>query len=242
MRDRVFRKLGGTERFHDRCHAGQRLASMLRVYANRQDVRVFGLPRGGVPVAYEVAQELRAPLDVLVVRKLGAPAQPELAIGAVGPRGVRVLNEDLVKILGVSTTAIEEITAREAAELARRQQAYRGARPLPNLDGLTAILVDDGLATGATMRAAVAAARVLGAAHVVVAVPVASSDAVAQLAREADDVVSYLTPPHFSAVGLWYHDFSQTSDEEVRELLAQAGRASHASTSARPTAADRKER
>ncbi|HVC21069.1 MAG TPA: phosphoribosyltransferase family protein [Vicinamibacterales bacterium] len=206
--------------FRDRRDAGRRLADALagRGPAAAPAV-IVGLARGGVPVAYEVAVRLGAPLDVLVVRKLGAPGQPELALGALAPDGVRVLNADLVRQLGVTPPALDALAAQEARELERRARRYRSDRPPLDPAGRTAVLVDDGLATGASMRAAVAWARRRGAARVVVAVPVAARQAVAQLAQEADDVVAVAVPPWFDAVGAWYTDFSQTSDAEVVELL-----------------------
>ncbi|MER3443418.1 MAG: phosphoribosyl transferase [Meiothermus sp.] len=212
------------ERFADRYEAGQELAGALSRYAHRPDVWVLGLPRGGVPVAYEVARALSVPLDVLVVRKLGAPRHEELAVGAIGPGGVRVLNQELVQHLGVGPEELEPIERRERAELERRQQAYRGQRSFPDLAGKTVILVDDGLATGATMRAAALAARAMHPARVVVAVPVASPDTCEALLEVADEVVALLQPEPFQAVSLWYEHFSQTSDEEVQDLLRRYGK------------------
>lgn len=209
-------------RFADRAEAGRRLAAALARYASRPDVVVLGLPRGGVPVAFEVAQALGAPLDVFVVRKLGVPGREELAMGAVASGGVRVVNEDVVETLRIPPTVIEQVAAREERELARRERLYRGGRPTLALAGKTAILVDDGLATGSTMRAAIAAARRLDPAAVVVAVPVGSPDVCADLRSLADEVVCVETPPFLYAVGLWYRDFTQVSDDEVRELLARA--------------------
>jgi putative phosphoribosyl transferase len=205
--------------YPDRAEAGRRLARRLGEYAGREDVIVLGLPRGGVPVAFEVAAALRAPLDLMVVRKLGTPGQEELAMGAIGSGGARVLNEEIVAQLGLSDAAIERVEARERRELARREEAYRGERPPPELAGRCVILVDDGLATGATMRAAIAALRPLHPARIVVAVPVAPPDVVARLRREADEVVCPETPEPYVAVGRWYVEFSQTGDDEVRELL-----------------------
>jgi erythromycin esterase-like protein/predicted phosphoribosyltransferase len=211
------------ERFRDRTHAGRLLAERLREYAGRDDVIVLGLPRGGVPVAYEIARALGAPLDVFVVRKLGVPGHEELALGAIATGGTRVLNRQVVESLEIPAELIEAVDAREMRELERRESTYRGERPPPELAGRTVILVDDGLATGSTMWAAVHAVRQEGAARVVVAVPVADPDVCAALRSEADEVVCLLTPKPLQAVGLWYEDFSQTTDDEVRELLRKAG-------------------
>jgi putative phosphoribosyl transferase len=210
------------ERFEDRREAGRRLAAALRHDAGRPDVVVLGLPRGGVPVAAEVARMLGLPLDVLVVRKLGTPGQEELAMGAIASGGVRVLNPEVVGYLGLPDEVIDRAAEREGRELERRDHLYREGRPPLSLRGRTAILVDDGVATGSTMKAAVAAVRQLGAARVVVAVPVASREAEQELERLADEVVALATPEPFYAVGLWYGDFAQTSDEEVRQLLGEA--------------------
>jgi putative phosphoribosyl transferase len=208
--------------FADRTHAGQLLARKLMHYCGRPDVIVLGLPRGGVVVAFEVAKALGAPLEVFVVRKLGVPGQEELAMGAIASGGVRVLNDDVVRFLGISPEIIDAVTEKEARELQRREALYRGERPFPELKGRTVIIVDDGLATGATMRAAVAAVRAMGPARVVVAVPTASIQACQSLAQEADEVISVITPEPFYGVGLWYAEFPQTSDEEVRRLLREA--------------------
>ena len=208
--------------FENRADAGRRLAEQLVGYVGEPDVLVLGLPRGGVPVAYEVAATLEAPLDVFVVRKLGVPGHEELAMGAIATGGVRVLNEEVVRGLGIGDEVLDAVAAREAEELARREALYRGDRPPPEVDGKVVILVDDGLATGSTMRAAVAALRQQGPSRIVVAVPVAAAQTCDVLAREADDVVCALTPEPFYAVGLWYADFSQTSDDEVHELLQRA--------------------
>jgi len=205
--------------FKDRRDAGRVLAKALDAWRARPDVQVLALPRGGVPVAWEIAQALGAPLDVLVVRKLGFPGQEELAMGAIAPGGVRVMAE-LSGAWPVSERALEAVVAREQAELVRREQLYRGGRPPLDLMGRILILVDDGLATGATMRAAVMAARVGKPRRIIVAVPVASSEAVQSVGAVADEVVCVYTPEHFRAVGLWYQDFAQTSDEEVGRLLA----------------------
>ncbi|MGH9348514.1 MAG: phosphoribosyltransferase [Vicinamibacterales bacterium] len=211
-----------SNRFRDRREAGRLLAARLAAYAGRHDVLVLALPRGGVPVAYEVARALGAPLDVFLVRKLGVPGREELAMGAVASGGVRVLNEDVVSALGISDRAIDEVAAAEQAELARRERLYRGTRPPPDAQGRTAILVDDGLATGASMLAAVQALRQQRPARIVVAVPTASPDTCEQVRAEVDQVECLFTPHPFRAVGLWYEDFSQTTDEEVRDLLARA--------------------
>ncbi len=208
--------------FQDRRDAGRDLVQSLRRYAGRPDVLVLALPRGGVPVAYEVARALDAPLDVFLVRKLGLPGQEELAMGALATGGVRVLNDEVVRALDISDDVIETVTAREARELARRERVYRGDRPAPDVRGKVVILVDDGLATGSTMRAAVAALRQQGPARVVVAVPVGAPQTCAEFRAEADEIVCARTPEPFHAVGLWYADFSQTTDEEVHELLDQA--------------------
>jgi predicted phosphoribosyltransferase len=208
--------------FRDRRDAGAQLAARLGSQPLEGPLIVCALARGGVPVGFEVATLLHAPLEVLIVRKLGTPGQPELALGALAPDGVRVLNTDLVRLLGVTPAEIDAITAREAEELARREREYRMGRPAPDLRGRCAILVDDGVATGASMEAAVAWARHRQASRVIVAVPVASDSAVARLAREADEVIAVDVPPRFNAVGAWYQDFSQTSDAEVLDLVSQA--------------------
>jgi erythromycin esterase-like protein/predicted phosphoribosyltransferase len=209
------------ERFRNRHEAGRSLAEKLTAYANRPDVAVLALPRGGVPVAYEVARALGAPLDVFVVRKLGVPGHEELAMGAVATGGVRILNDQIVNRLGIPQYIIDAVAAREQQELARRERLYRGGRPPPDVRGRTVILVDDGLATGATMRAAVMALRQLRPARIVVAVPTASPESCEELKAAADDVVCAVTPEPFLAVGHWYGDFSQTTDEEVRDLLTR---------------------
>jgi predicted phosphoribosyltransferase len=211
-----------TARFADRAAAGRELGALLAERDAGGDVVVLGLPRGGLPVAAEVAAALKAPLDMFAVRKLGVPGYPELAMGAVATGGVRVLNNDvLASAPGISPEELEAITQQELEELRRRETAYRGDRPPPDLSGRTAILVDDGLATGATMRAAVAAARST-AEKVVVAAPVASWQAVAQLELEADDVVVVYVPKRLGAVGMYYDDFRQVSDAEASGVL-QAG-------------------
>jgi predicted phosphoribosyltransferase len=208
--------------FADRREAGRILASLVMKYADRDDVLVLALPRGGVPVGFEVAQALRAPLDVFIVRKLGVPGHDELAMGAIATGGVRVLNDDVVISLELEPKVIDAVAAKEGKELARRERLYRGARPSPDVHGRTVILVDDGLATGSTMRAAVAALRKQGPARIVVAVPVAAPETCEEFKTEVDEVVCAATPRMFNGVGRWYGDFSQTTDEEVHELLAQA--------------------
>ena len=213
-----------TQRFLNRREAGKRLAEQLAKYGSRQDVIVLALPRGGVPVAYEVARALRAPLDVFVVRKLGVPGYEELAMGAIGTGNTRVLNDDVVGALQIPAQVIDRVAAEENRELARRERLYRGGRALPDLSGKTVILVDDGLATGATMHAAIQSLRQHRPGRIVVAVPTAAPDTCEELKKEVDEVVCAVTPQPFHGVGYWYQDFSQTSDEEVRELL---GRAEH---------------
>jgi putative phosphoribosyl transferase len=208
--------------FADRREAGRILASLVMKYADRDDVLVLALPRGGVPVGFEVAKALRAPLDVFIVRKLGVPGHDELAMGAIATGGVRVLNDDVVISLELEPKVIDAVAAKEGKELARRERLYRGARPAPDVHGRTVILVDDGLATGSTMRAAVAALRKQVPARLVVAVPVAAPETCEEFKTEVDEVVCAATPRMFNGVGRWYGDFSQTTDEEVHELLAQA--------------------
>jgi putative phosphoribosyl transferase len=209
-------------RFADRADAGRLLSERLQEYAGRDDALVLGLPRGGVPVAAEVARALGAPLDVFLVRKLGVPGHEELAFGAIASGGARVLNRDVVAALGIDEHTIEEVAAREQAELERRAKAYRGTADPPDVRGRTAILVDDGLATGASMRAAVEAVRGLGPERVVVAVPAAARQTCDDLAGDVDEIVCLLTPEPFFAVGMWYRDFSETTDEDVRAALAEA--------------------
>jgi putative phosphoribosyl transferase len=208
--------------FRDRFHAGQELARKLTEYAARPDVLVLALPRGGVPVAYEVARALQAPLDVFLVRKLGLPGREELAMGAIASGGIRVLNEDVIRILQVPDEVIAQVADEEEQELGRREQLYRGRRATPSVRGRVVILVDDGLATGSSMRAAVAALRQQQPARIVVAVPVGAPETCAELTQEADDCVCAHTPEPFCSVGLWYDDFTQTTDEEVHELLERA--------------------
>ena len=208
--------------FHDRTEAGQVLADRLTEYANRADVLVLALPRGGVPVAYEVARALHAPLDIFLVRKLGVPGHEELAMGAIASGGVRVLNEEVVRALGIPPETIASVAAGEQRELERRAQTYRGDRPPLDVRNRTVILVDDGLATGSTMRAAVAALRRKGLDRIVVAVPVGSVETCAEFQDVADETVCARTPEPFYAVGRWYEDFTQTTDEEVHELMQRA--------------------
>jgi len=221
-------------RYLDREEAGRALAAALGRYRRDPQAIVLGLPRGGVPVAYAVAQALSLPLDVLVVRKLGLPMQPELAMGAVASGGALVLNEDVIRYLPPGGEALERVKERELLELARRERAYRGSRPPLEMRGRTGILVDDGLATGATMEAAVQAMRSLAAGRIVVAVPVASPEARDRVARDADEVVCLRAPELFSAVGQWYQNFGQTSDEEVRALLVRAAAARTGGGAAEP--------
>jgi putative phosphoribosyl transferase len=210
--------------FSNRREAGSRLAEHLRDYANRKDVIVLGIPRGGVPVAFEVARTLEVPLDILLLRKLGVPGHEELGFGAIASGGIRALNPEVVEALRISPLDIELVTNRERKELKRREQAYRGQRPPLNLRGLTVILVDDGIATGSGMRAAVGALRQMQPAHVVIAVPVAPSATCNRLRSEVDDLVCLTMPEPFYGVGQFYFDFSQVSDQEVNELLDRAAR------------------
>jgi putative phosphoribosyl transferase len=209
-------------RFKNRVEAGRFLAERLSAYANRPDTLVFGLPRGGVPVAYEVATALNSPMDVFVVRKLGVPGHEELAMGAIATGGARSLNHDVIEYLRIPEEVVDEVTEREKQELQRRERLYRDNRPARSPRDRVAILVDDGLATGSSMRAAALAMREQQPASIVVAIPVASIEACDDLRSQADEVVCLYTPEPFYAVGLWYEDFSQTTDEEVRDLLARA--------------------
>jgi predicted phosphoribosyltransferase len=220
------RALFQVQRFRDRVDAGRKLAEQLSHYANRRDVLVLGLPRGGVPVAYQVAQALNAPLDALLVRKLGVPGQEELAMGAVAMGGVRVLNEEVVGLLGIPDEEIDAIAADECRVLERRNALYRQGRPPPDVRGHTVILVDDGLATGATMRAALSALRPQGPARIVVAVPTAGVETCEQLRPEVNELVCVMMPDPFFAIGLWYEDFWPISDEEVCALLEEGARQS----------------
>ncbi|HEV8717863.1 MAG TPA: phosphoribosyltransferase [Candidatus Binatia bacterium] len=211
-------------RFAHRTEAGEELARKLAAYADRPDALVLALPRGGVPVGFAVARTLHVPLDVFLVRKLGVPGQEELAMGAIASGGVRVLNREVVELLGIPDSLIDAVATRELQEIARRERLYRDNRPAPKVQGRTVILIDDGLATGATMRAAVAALRQQQPARVIVAVPTAAPETCAELGAEVDEIVCARTPEPFYAVGLWYADFRQITDEEVRDLLARAAR------------------
>jgi len=213
--------------YRDRIEAGKYLAAQLAHYANRDEVLVLALPRGGVPVAYEVAKALSAPLDIFLVRKLGVPGHEELAMGAIATGGVRVLNDDLVEYLLIPAAVIESVAADELRELERRERAYRGNRPEPAVHGKTVILVDDGLATGSTMRAAAAALRQQDPARIVVAVPVSAPQTCNEYRMGVDEIVCAITPEPFYGVGQWYRDFSQTTDGEVSDLLEKA-RLTHA--------------
>lgn len=216
-------------RFRDRADAGQRLARRLAAYAGDPDVLVLALPRGGVPVAAEVARGLGAPLDIFLVRKLGVPGREELAMGAVAAGAIRVLNQDVIEALKIPDRVIEAVTSRELRELRWRERAYRGNRPPPEVRGRTVILVDDGMATGSTMRAAVEALRRLDPMRIIVAVPIAAPECLGEIRGIADDCICEFTPTPFFAVGAWYDNFSQTTDEQVRDLLEQAAVASAAS-------------
>jgi predicted phosphoribosyltransferase len=207
--------------YRDRAEAGELLAARLAGLADRDDVVVLALPRGGVPVGYEVARSLRVSLDVFVVRKLGVPGHEELAMGAIASGGVRLVNHDVVDSLGIPLGVIDRVAQREQVELERRERLYRGTRPLISLASRTVVLVDDGLATGSTMRAAVTAVRQQQPARIIVAVPVGASSTCRELADEADEVICLRSPDPFVAVGLWYYDFTPTSDNEVRTLLAR---------------------
>jgi putative phosphoribosyl transferase len=219
-----------TTRFRDRIDAGLRLADALGAYANRRDVLLLALPRGGVPVAAQAAMKLNAPLDILVVRKLGVPFHRELGMGALASGGVRIINKEIVDALGISTEDIETVAREEEHELDRREKAYRGDVPAAKVEGKTVILVDDGIATGSTMLAAVAAARQLKAVSVIVAVPTIAASTYRKMREVADDVVALLVPEEFYAVGQWYESFPQTTDQEVRKHLAEATQRQLAST------------
>jgi putative phosphoribosyl transferase len=216
------RSIGVSVHFRDRAEAGRYLATRLSTYASEGNVLVLALPRGGVPVAFEVALALHAPLDLFLVRKLGFPGHEEFAIGAIASGGVRILDEEVIGNFGISRAEIERVTAQERRELERRERLYRDDRPPPDVAGHVVILVDDGLATGSTMRAAIAALKLEGARRIVVAVPVAPRETCESIRAEVDDIVCAETPEPFRAVGLWYDDFEQTTDDEVRELLARA--------------------
>jgi len=208
--------------FKDRVHAGQLLAQALMKYADRDDVIVLGLPRGGVPVAFEVAKQLRAPLDVIVVRKLGVPGWEELAMGAIASGGIRVINHDVVRSARISPEAIEAVAAVQLRELQRREMAYRGRTGAPEIEDRIVILVDDGIATGSTIRAAVQALRTQRPRQLIIAVPTAAADSCATLKPMVDELVTLMMPDDFRAVGQWYETFSQTTDDEVTQLLARA--------------------
>jgi len=208
--------------FNDRIDAGKRLAERLSEYANREDVLILALPRGGVPVAFEVAKELNLKMDIFIVRKLGVPGNEELAMGAIASGNIRVLNEDVIRSFRIPQKAIDEATANELGELERRERIYRKNRPVPKISGSTVILIDDGLATGATMRAAVAAVKTKNPAKVIIAVPVAAPDTCSDFGSEVDEVMCVATPEPFYGVGAWYEDFSQTTDKEVCDLLDKA--------------------
>lgn len=210
------------QRFRDRTAAGRLLATQLAAYAHRPDVLVLALPRGGVPVAFEVARALHAPLDVIIVRKLGISGEEELAMGAIASGGVCVLNDDVVQRLGIPEEVIHKVAVHEQHELERRERLYRGDRPAYDVHGRTVILVDDGIATAATMRTAVAAVRQLHPVRLIIAVPVAASATCEELAAQVDELVCLSRPEAFLAVGFWYEHFSQTTDEQVRDLLQQA--------------------
>jgi len=211
-------------RYRNRTDAGRRLAALLREYADRPDVIVLALPRGGVPVAYEVARALHVPLDVFIVRKLGLPSHPELAMGAIASGGIRVIDQAALRRFGVTDEQLAAVAAAEERELERRERQYREGLPLPDVTGKTVILIDDGLATGATMAAAAAALKAQGPAKLIVAVPVSAPETCDAFREIVDEVVCGATPEPFYAVGLWYEDFSQTSDDEVHDLLARAAR------------------
>lgn len=210
--------------FRNRVEAGRQLAKRLMKYAGRPDLLVLALPRGGVPVGYEIAQALNAPLDVFVVRKLGVPGHEELAMGAIASGGVRVVNGEVIESLRIPDDVIDAAAARELRELERRERAYRDDRPAPDVQGRTVILVDDGIATGSTMKAAIEALRQLEASRIVVAVPTAALSTAREMQRDVEELVAVMTPADFTGVGQWYEDFSQTTDEQVRDLLESASR------------------
>jgi putative phosphoribosyl transferase len=218
----MLRSRGMASPFRDRTEAGRRLAEKLARYAGLPDSIVLALPRGGVPVAYQVAMALNAPLDAYLVRKLGVPGHEELAMGAIATGGVRVLVPEVIREAGVPEHVVERVTQQELRELERRERAFRGDRPPPEVQGRTVILVDDGLATGATMRAAVTALKQQRPGRIVVAVPTAAPQTCESLRHEVDEVVCAIMPEPFYAVGLWYDDFAQTTDDEVRALLERA--------------------
>lgn len=209
-------------RFANRTEAGKLLADALSGYTGRSDILILALPRGGVPVAYEVAKALSAPMDLWLVRKLGVPGQEELALGALVGKNIRVLNYDIIDLLNIDETVIDTIVAREQAELERRNRLYRQGKPPPAIEGKTIIIIDDGLATGATMRVAISSLRQAGAARIIAAVPVGAASTCDKIEEEADELICLHTPEPFYGVGQWYNDFSQTSDDEVRALLNNA--------------------
>ncbi len=221
-------------RFKDRSMAGQYLADKLHNYANDPNAVVLGLPRGGVVVAFEVARELGLPLDIFLVRKLGVPGYEELAMGAIASGGVRVMNENVMSQINIPAEAVEAVARREETELKRREEAYRDDRPPLDVKDRTVILIDDGLATGATMRAAVVALRRQRPGRIVIAVPVAALDTCDEFRADVDEIICGITPPQFRAVGVWYEDFSQTTDEEVQQLLRAAYRQGEKRTGGRP--------
>lgn len=210
--------------FYDRKDAGERLAKQLQGYAKRSDAIVLALPRGGVPVAFEVAKALQLPLDVFLVRKLGTPGQEELAMGAIASDNIEVLNEDIIQQLRIPREMIDRVKAEQEAVLEERNRRYRGDRPAPKIKDQTVILIDDGIATGATIRVAIKAIKKLGCRHLIVAVPVAPESTIQQLRNEVDEIYCLETPEPFFAIGNWYENFSQTSDEEVQSLLSKAAR------------------
>ena len=210
--------------FKDRVDAGRKLAKELPKYANISDVLILALPRGGVPVAFEVAKELNVKMDVFIVRKLGVPGNEELAMGAIASDNIRVLNEDVIRSFQIPQSVIDEVAVNELRELERRERLYRGNRPKPDISGSTVILIDDGLATGATMRAAAAAVKTKNPAKIVIAVPTAASDTCSAFENEVDKTICVATPEPFYGVGAWYEDFSQTTDKEVCELLNKAAK------------------
>lgn len=217
-------QMGETIRYTDRTQAGILLAQKLAAYAGRHDVIVLALPRGGVPVAFEIARALQAPLDVLLVRKLGVPGHEEYAMGAIATGGVCILQSDVIRQLAIPQASVDDLVQRKQEELAQRERLYRSNRPAPKLEGCIAIVVDDGLATGSTMLAAIHALRQARPARMIIAIPVGARVSVARLQAEVDEIVCLSIPENFQAVGLWYEDFNQTSDDEVIHLLAEAAR------------------
>lgn len=210
------------EKIKDRTQAGKELAAQLKSYANRDDVIVLGLPRGGVPVAFEISKALRAPLDVFLVRKIGVPDQPELAMGAIAMGGIKVFNQTIIDSLRISDTTIDAVIDHEQKELERRNDLYRHGRPIPDVKNKTVILVDDGLATGATMRAAVTAIKSMQPSSIIVAVPVSAYETYLEFQTQVDKIICLMTPEPFYSISLWYESFPQTEDEEVQSLLAEA--------------------